>query len=86
VASPGLDSLTLRGLVEPAWTLQGHLMLQDNYGLKEHMCSTWTAWTYAYLCNPRQCTYAPMADLNTFFLSRLDYCMIELFQIDVYIQ
>ena len=34
MASPRLDSLTLRGLVEPAWTLfKGHLMLQDNYGL-----------------------------------------------------
>ena len=33
-ASPGPDSLMLRGLVELAWTLlKGHLMLQDNYGL-----------------------------------------------------
>ena len=33
-ASPRPDSLTLRGLVELAWTLlKGHLMLQDNYRL-----------------------------------------------------
>ena len=42
VASPGLDSLMLRGSVEPAQTLlKGHLMLQDNYGLymdKESTC------------------------------------------------
>ena len=34
-------SLTLRGLVEPAWTLlKGHLMLQDNYGLYMDIEST----------------------------------------------
>ena len=34
MASPGPDSLMLRGSVEPAQTLlKGHLMLQDNYGL-----------------------------------------------------
>ena len=34
MASPRLDSLTLRGSVELAQTLlKGHLMLQDNYGL-----------------------------------------------------
>ena len=33
-ASPGLDSLTLRGSVELSQTLpKWHLMLQDNYGL-----------------------------------------------------
>ena len=41
VASPGPDSLMLRGLVEPAWTLlKGHLMLQDNYGLYMDIKST----------------------------------------------
>ena len=40
-ASPGLDSLMLRGSVEPAWTLlKGHLMLQDNYGLYTDIEST----------------------------------------------
>ena len=40
-ASPRLDSLTLRGLVEPAQTLlKGHLMLQDNYGLYTDIEST----------------------------------------------
>ena len=40
-ASPGLDSLMLRGLVEPAWTLlKGHLMLQDNYRLYTDIEST----------------------------------------------
>ena len=34
MASPGPDSLMLRGLVELAQTLlKGHLMLQDNYRL-----------------------------------------------------
>ena len=41
VASPRLDSLTLRGSVELAWTLlKGHLMLQDNYGLYMDIEST----------------------------------------------
>ena len=41
MASPGLDSLTLRGLVELAQTLlKGHLMLQDNYGLYMDIEST----------------------------------------------
>ena len=41
VASPAPDSLTLRGLVELAWTLlKGHLMLQDNYGLNMDIEST----------------------------------------------
>ena len=41
MASPRLDSLTLRGSVEPAWTLlKGHLMLQDNYGLYTDIEST----------------------------------------------
>ena len=41
VASPRPDSLTLRGLVEPAQTLlKGHLMLQDNYGLYTDIEST----------------------------------------------
>ena len=41
VASPRPDSLTLRGLVEPARTLlKGHLMLQDNYGLYTDIEST----------------------------------------------
>ena len=40
-ASPGLDSLTLRGSVELAWTLlKGHLMLQDNYRLYTDIEST----------------------------------------------
>ena len=40
-ASPGLDSLTLRGMVELAQTLlKGHLMLQDNYGLYTDIEST----------------------------------------------
>ena len=40
-ASPGPDSLMLRGLVEPAQTLlKGHLMLQDNYGLYTDIEST----------------------------------------------
>ena len=42
VASPGPDSLMLRGSVELAWTLlTGHLMLQDNYGLYMDIESTW---------------------------------------------
>ena len=41
MASPGPDSLTLRGLVEPAQTLlKGHLMLQDNYRLYMDIEST----------------------------------------------
>ena len=41
VASPGSDSLMLRGLVELAWTLlKGHLMLQDNYRLYTDIEST----------------------------------------------
>ena len=41
VASPGLDSLMLRGSVELAQTLlKGHLMLQDNYGLYMDIEST----------------------------------------------
>ena len=41
MASPGPDSLTLRGLVEPGQTLlKGHLMLQDNYGLYTDIEST----------------------------------------------
>ena len=41
VASPGLDSLMLRGLVELAQTLlKGHLMLQDNYRLYMDIEST----------------------------------------------
>ena len=41
MASPRLDSLMLRGLVELAWTLlKGHLMLQDNYGLYTDIEST----------------------------------------------
>ena len=41
MASPRLDSLMLRGLVELGWTLlKGHLMLQDNYGLYMDIEST----------------------------------------------
>ena len=41
MASPGLDSLMLRGSVELAWTLlKGHLMLQDNYRLYMDIEST----------------------------------------------
>ena len=41
VASPGPDSLMLRGLVEPAQILlKGHLMLQENYGLYTDIEST----------------------------------------------
>ena len=40
-ASPGPDSLTLRGSVELAWTLlKGRLMLQDNYRLYMDIEST----------------------------------------------
>ena len=41
VASPGPDSLMLRGSVELAQTLlKGHLMLQDNYRLYTDIEST----------------------------------------------
>ena len=41
MASPGLDSLMLRGSVELAQTLlNGHLMLQDNYRLYMDIEST----------------------------------------------
>ena len=41
MASPRLDSLMLRGSVEPAQILlKGHLMLQDNYRLYTDIEST----------------------------------------------
>ena len=71
MASPRLDSLTLRGLVEPAQTLlKGHLMLQDNYRLYtdiERTCKHMD-WLDLYIATSlEQYDYTPMADLCTLF-------------------